>query len=605
MADRRNPPVDADDFVEAFARRMEANQVGGRLGRLVTHIRSLGATKFTGGKPHEAEEWIYNLEIHFEMMDCTQVELQRVATCLLEGDARFWWDTVKRVTLPATMELMEWAVFKEKFLEKYFPQVERDKKELEFIQLTQGKMTVIEYETKFTKLSRFAPHMVDTDDKKARRFIGGLNSNIRRMVTQRGITYEEAVDKALTQEEENQKYRIEKERENGFRGKRSHPMSNQKSGQPWKQQKGRDSFRKPTSSTEKGKEVARGPIQCYNCGETGHMSNACPKRRRIPGSCFNCGKVGHFSNQCDAPRQKNNPPPRPVQLNAIARENIVMEGTLIAYSTHAHILFDTGASDSLISATFVTTLGLTPTEHDEILTVSTPLEKSTTLTKVCKSCPIHVLDTEFPMDLIVINLRRFDIILGFDWLSKYHAFIGCREKTITFTIPGQPIRKIQYQISMVNPFKDVFQEITHLPPSRDIEFSIDLIPEARPISVTPYRMAPKELKELQTQIKGLLDMGFIRPSASSWGAPVLFVKKKDGSLQLCIDYRQLNKVTIKNKYPLPRIDDLFDQLRGARIFSKIDLRSGYHQLLVKEDDIHKTAFNTRYGHYEWLVMSFD
>ncbi|XP_062012153.1 uncharacterized protein LOC133728711 [Rosa rugosa] len=413
MANRRDPPVDADNFVEAFARRMEANQVGGRLGRLVTYIKSLGATKFTGGKPHEAEEWIYNLEIHFEMMDCTQVELRRVATCLLEGDARFWWDTVKRVTLPAAMEHMEWAVFKEKFLEKYFPQVEKDKKELEFIQLTQGKMTVIEYETKFTKLSRFAPHMVDTDDKKARRFIGGLNSNIRRMVTQRGITYEEAVDKALTQEEENQKYRMEKERENGFRGKRSHPMSNQKSEQPWKKQKGRD------SSTEKGKEVARGPNWCFNCGETGHMSNACPKPRRIPGSCFNCGKVGHFSKQCNAPRRNNNPPPRPVQLNAIACENIVMEGTLIAYSTHAHILFDTGASDSLISATFVTTLGLTPSEHDEILTVSTPLEKSTTLTKVCKSCPIHVLDTEFPMDLIVINLRRFDIILGFDWLSKY------------------------------------------------------------------------------------------------------------------------------------------------------------------------------------------
>ncbi|KAL6225621.1 hypothetical protein ACLB2K_004470 [Fragaria x ananassa] len=117
-------------------------------------------------------------------------------------------------------------------------------------------------------------------------------------------------------------------------------------------------------------------------------------------------------------------------------------------------------------------------------------------------------------------------------------------------------------------------------------------------------MAPKELEELHIQIKGLLELGFTWPSASSWGAPVLFVKKKDRSLRLCIDYRKLNKVTIKNKYPLPRIDYLFDQLRGARIFLKIDLRSGYHQLLVKKNDIHKTAFNTRYGQYEWLVMSF-
>ncbi|KAG8474874.1 hypothetical protein CXB51_031596 [Gossypium anomalum] len=117
-------------------------------------------------------------------------------------------------------------------------------------------------------------------------------------------------------------------------------------------------------------------------------------------------------------------------------------------------------------------------------------------------------------------------------------------------------------------------------------------------------MAPKELVELKAQIQDLLDRGFIRPSVSPWGAPVLFVKKKDGTMRMCVDYRQLNKLMIKNKYHLPRIDDLFDQLRGASIFSKIDLRSGYHQLRVKEADIHKTTFRTRYGHYEFLVMPF-
>ena len=148
------------------------------------------------------------------------------------------------------------------------------------------------------------------------------------------------------------------------------------------------------------------------------------------------------------------------------------------------------------------------------------------------------------------------------------------------------------------------EEFLGLPPQREIEFAIDVIPGATPASITPYRMAPVELKELKLQLQELLEKGFIRPSVSPWGAPVLFVKKKDGTLRLCIDYRQLNKLTVKNKYPLPRIDDFFDQLKGASIFSKIDLRSGYHQLRIKDVDVHKTTFRTRYGYYEFLVMLF-
>jgi hypothetical protein len=128
-------------------------------------------------------------------------------------------------------------------------------------------------------------------------------------------------------------------------------------------------------------------------------------------------------------------------------------------------------------------------------------------------------------------------------------------------------------------YRDVFpEEIPGLPPIRDIDFSIEFAPGVVPVSRTPYRMNMPELVELKLQLKEMMDKGYIRPSVSPWGAPVLFVKKKDGTLRLCIDYIQLNKVTIKNKYPLPRIDDIFDQLGGASIFSKIDLRSGYHQV---------------------------
>ena len=154
-------------------------------------------------------------------------------------------------------------------------------------------------------------------------------------------------------------------------------------------------------------------------------------------------------------------------------------------------------------------------------------------------------------------------------------------------------------------YEDVFpEELPGLPPPRDVDFRIELHPGTSPISMTPHRMASVELQELKVQIQELLGKGFIRPSTSSWGAPVLFEKKKDKTLRLCVDYRQLNRVTIKNRYPLPRIDDLFDQLRGARVYSNIDLHTGYHQLRVREADIPKTAFRTRYGHFDFTVMPF-
>jgi hypothetical protein len=153
--------------------------------------------------------------------------------------------------------------------------------------------------------------------------------------------------------------------------------------------------------------------------------------------------------------------------------------------------------------------------------------------------------------------------------------------------------------------EDVFPEdLPGLPSDRDVEFVINLVPGTAPIAQSPYRMAEVELKLLKAELDSLLEKGFIRPSASPWGSPALFVPKKDGTQRLCVDYRALNAVTIKNKYPLPRIDDLIDQLRQAKYFSKIDLRSGYHQMKIRPEDIHKTAFVTRYGQYEYMVVSF-
>ncbi|GJX29148.1 putative reverse transcriptase domain-containing protein [Tanacetum coccineum] len=252
-----------------------------------------------------------------------------------------------------------------------------------------------------------------------------------------------------------------------------------------------------------------------------------------------------------------------------------------------------------------------------------------------------------------IELGSFDAIIGMDWLAKYQAVIVCAEKIVRipwgnetliihddgsnqgnatrlniisctktqkYMQKGFPIflahvtakevedkseKKRLEDVPIVQDFPGVFPEdLSGLPPTRQVEFQIDLVPGAAPVARAPYRLAPSEMKELSEQLKELSDKGFIRPSSSPWGAPVLFVKKKDGSFRMCIDYRELNKLTVKNRYPLPRIDDLFDQLQGSSVYSKIDLRSGYHQLRVREEDIPKTAFRTRYGHYEFQVMPF-
>jgi hypothetical protein len=171
--------------------------------------------------------------------------------------------------------------------------------------------------------------------------------------------------------------------------------------------------------------------------------------------------------------------------------------------------------------------------------------------------------------------------------------------------PTKQAKKNLEDIPVVCEYLDVFSsDYSRLPLQREVEFGIECMLGTNPILKTPYRMASSKLKELKEQLQELLDKGFIHPSISPWGAPVLFVKKKDGLMRMCIDYREFNKVTIKNRYPLPRIDDLLDQLQGAWVFSKVNLHSGYHQVRVKEEDIPKIAFRTRYGHYEFLVMFF-
>ncbi|GKB67918.1 putative reverse transcriptase domain-containing protein, partial [Tanacetum coccineum] len=211
--------------------------------------------------------------------------------------------------------------------------------------------------------------------------------------------------------------------------------------------------------------------------------------------------------------------------------------------------------------------------------------------RIFHGCRLELGDSIFPIDLIPLGQGSFDVIVGMYWLSNQKAVIVCHEKIVRIPVEEGKVHYVQGERKVKNT-KMLMSTKANEPTLNDIPIILT------PIAKSPYRLAPSKMQELSKQLQELQDKGFIRPSHLLYGAPVLFVKKKDGSFRMCIDYRELNKLTIKNHYLLPRIDDLFDQLQGARYIYKIDLRSGYHQLRVQDDDISKTAFRTRYGHFE-------
>ncbi|GJT09712.1 putative reverse transcriptase domain-containing protein [Tanacetum coccineum] len=255
----------------------------------------------------------------------------------------------------------------------------------------------------------------------------------------------------------------------------------------------------------------------------------------------------------------------------------VVTGTFLLNNRYASILFDTGADRSFVSTAFSPQIDITPTALDHYYDVELADGRIIGLNTILRDCTLNILNHPFNIDLMHVELGSFDAIISMDWLIKYQAIIVCAEKIVRIPWGNETLIVHGDGSNRGNKahFPDVFpKDLTGLPPTRQVEFQIDLIPGAAPVARAPYRLSPSEMKELSEQLKELSDKGFIRPSSSPWGAPVLFVKKKDGSFRMCIDYQELNKLTVKNRYPLPRIDDLFDQLQGSSVYSKIDLRSG-------------------------------
>ncbi|GKA97366.1 putative reverse transcriptase domain-containing protein, partial [Tanacetum coccineum] len=288
--------------------------------------------------------------------------------------------------------------------------------------------------------------------------------------------------------------------------------------------------------------------------------------------------------------------------------------------------------EEMLARTLTAMIDITPTTLENHYDVELADGKIIGVNTIIRGCTLNFMSHPFNIDLMPVPLGSFDVIIGMDWLTKHHGVIICDEKIMRVPFGREMIifqgngnnQKKESQLNIISCTKvqeylskgcDVFlayittkeaedkseeKRLEDVPIVRDFPkvFPEDLSARA------PFRLTPSEMKELAEQLQELSDKGFIRPNSLPCGAPVLFVKKKDGSFRMCIDYRELNKLTVKNRYPLPRIDDLFDQLQGSSVYSKIDLQSGYHPLRVREEDILKTAFRTHYGHYEFQVMPF-
>ncbi|GKD44188.1 putative reverse transcriptase domain-containing protein, partial [Tanacetum coccineum] len=508
--------------------------------------------------------WFEKMETVFHINNCSEKYQVKYASCTLLNSALTWWNSQKRTIRNEAAYAMSWAELMKLITEVYCPMNEIQKMETKLWNLTVKGNDLTAYTQRFQGLILLCTRMVPNEEDIVERFIGGLSNNIQgNVIAANPVRFQDVVRIANQLMDKKLQGYAARSAESKRRME-SNSRDNRRQQPPFKRQ------------NISGKNVVRAYTLGTMRGE-GHFRKDCPKLRN--------------QNRGNQTR------------NRVGNQTGGNEATVKAYAI--------GGGGTNPDSNVVT---------DTSYAVELANERISETNIVLRGCTLGLLGHSFDIDLMPVELGSFDVIIGDDYGNGSKLNIISCTKTEKYIQKGCQVYLAQVtskkaedkleekrleDVPIIREFPEVFpDDLPGLPPARQVEFQIDLVPGAAPVARTPYRLAPAELQELSTQLQELSDRGFIRPSSSPWGAPILFVKKKDGSFQMCIDYIELNKLIVKNRYPLLRIDDLFDQLQGSRVYSKIDMRSGYHQLRVREEDIPKTAFRTRYIYYEFQVMSF-
>ncbi|KAI5328758.1 hypothetical protein L3X38_028155 [Prunus dulcis] len=589
----------------------------------------------------ELDTFLWNIERYFKYLKLEDDEPKiNAATLFLTDNALMWWRRRSIEIEQGTFTLETWEDFKKDIMLHFYPENAKyeAKEKLRWLKQTGS---VKDYVATFTNLLFEVPSMIDED--KLMYFMSGLQNWAKLELQRRHV---QTLSEAIAAAESLVEFKRNDQGDSKFNGKKggngsgggdNKPKEGSKSGD---KSDGHKSSWKKNDKGDKGKDKSK--LACYFC-DGPHMMRDCPKKKALNAMNQETEREAGMGaiHRFNALQAKGAQPQ--VQAKGVMFVDAMVNGKT------TRCLVDTGASHNFMSVQEAKRLGCRVSkEPGSMKTVNSTAKP---IDGVARGVELHIATWKGVADFSVISMDDYDVVLGMEFMDKVKAFPIPFHNTMCITQDGtmpcivpvvrqqsgtkllsamqfskswkkgeptflatmkmnivekevQPVPKAVEAI--LKEFADVMpKELPKtLPPRREVDHAIELEPGAKPPAKAPYRMAPPELEELRKQLKQLLDAGYIQPSKAPYGAPVLFQKKREGTLRLCIDYRALNKVTIKNKYPIPLIADLFDQLGGAKYFTKLDLRSGYYQVRIAPGDESKTACVTRYGSYEFLVMPF-